>query len=309
MTEAADSMLSLMIPVEITDTVLYSTTVAETDYSAWSNGTTYSIGNKVIRGHRIYESAQNSNLNKDPTDINNRTGSTIWWIDVSATNAHKMFDNESTSATVAATSLTVVLRPGFISGLYAGGLVGDTATITVKDSPGGTTVYSATIQLENSYRGDYWEYFFAPFSQQRDLVIDDIPPYYNCEVTFTLSISSGNVECGMFQVGEIRPVGVLQYGGSVRPKSYSAIKEDEFGNVEVRKRRKARDATYQVIIDKTLGNGAMDALTSVLDVPTVVIATTFDDYSWLRTFGLVSSDMSPDNYSENVINITVKGMV
>ena len=93
MTEAADSMLSLMIPVEITDTVLHSTTVAETDYSAWSNGTTYSIGNKVIRGHRIYESAQNSNLNKDPTDINNRTGSTIWWIDVSATNAQ---DRKST---------------------------------------------------------------------------------------------------------------------------------------------------------------------------------------------------------------------
>ena len=141
------------------------------------------------------------------------------------------------------------------------------------------------------------------------MVIDDIPPYYNCEVTFTLSISSGNVECGMFQVGEIRPVGVLQYGGSVLPKSYSSIREDDFGNVEIRKRRKARDARYQVIIDKTLGNGAMDALTSVLDVPTVVIATTFDDYSWLRTFGLVSSDMSPDNYSENVINITVKGMV
>lgn len=309
MTEAADSMLSLMIPVAITDTVLHSTTVAETDYSAWSNGTTYSIGNKVIRGHRIYESAQNSNLNKDPTDINNRTGSTIWWIDVSATNAHKMFDNENTSATVAATSLTIVLRPGFVNALYAGGLIADSATITMKDAPGGTVVYSNTIQLENSYPPDWYEYFFSPFVQQPDLVINDLPPYYNGEITFTLTIAAGNVECGMFQVGDLRPLGITQYNASATPKTYSSIKEDDFGNSTIVRRRKARDAKYSVIVDPIQANSVIDVVTSVLDVPTVVVATNLDNYAWLRTFGLISGEMSAENYSENVLNISVKGMI
>jgi len=309
MADATESTLSVMIPVEITDSVLYSTTVSEADYAAWSSVTTYSLGNRCIKNHRVYESAANSNTNHDPTDINNRTGSTVWWIDVSATNAHKMFDNENTSATVAATSLTVVLRTGFVNALYAGGLIADSATITMKDAPGGAVVYSKTIQLESSYPPDWYEYFFSPFVQQPDLIINDLPPYYNCEITFTLTISAGNVECGMFQVGDLRPLGTTQYNASATPKTYSSIREDDFGNSTIVRRRKARDAKYSVIVDPIQGNSVMDVVTSVLDVPTVVVATTLDNYAWLRTFGLISGEMSAENYSENVLNISVKGMI
>lgn len=307
----ADSTLSVLVPVAITDTILTSTDVPETDYSAWSDVTTYSIVDRVISAttHKVYESAKASNLNKDPTDINNRTGSTVWWIQVDATNAWKMFDGEKTSATSKASSMTIILKPGFVNSLYAGGLVADTATITMKDSPGGTVVYSKTIALENSYPPDWYEYFFSPFRQQPDLIIDDLPPYNNCEVTFTLSILSGNVECGMFQIGDLRPLGTTQYNASATPKSYSSIKIDDFGNNEIVRRKKSTDAEYQVILDPSYANTAMDILNTVLDVPVVWVATTLDDYAWLRVFGLGNGKMVSENYSECVLNVSIKGLI
>ena len=58
--------LKVIPPVTITDSILLSSSVPETDYAAWNSGTTYSIGNRVIltSTHKIYESLQNSNLNK-----------------------------------------------------------------------------------------------------------------------------------------------------------------------------------------------------------------------------------------------------
>ena len=60
--------LKVIPPVLITDSILTSSNVAETDYAVWSSGTTYSTGQRVIVTtgvHKIYESLQNTNLNKD----------------------------------------------------------------------------------------------------------------------------------------------------------------------------------------------------------------------------------------------------
>lgn len=308
----SESVFSVMLPVDIASgSVFQSSTASESDYGAWNSGTTYALGNRVISAttHMIYESAANSNTNNDPTDINNRTGSTIWWNEVSATNRWKMFDGESTSQTTVATPLTVVLRPGFINALYAGNLIGDQATITMKDSPGGAVVYSNTIQLENSYPPDWYEYFFSPFSQQPDLLVDDLPPYYNCEVTFTLSSSSGNVSCGMFQVGDLRPIGKTQYGATVSPKTYSYIKVDDFGNNTIVRRNSAKDLNFEVRVDLDYANTAIDILTRVLDEPVLCSGSAESNYAGLRTFGLVKADHMYDLPTVGKTNIKVMGLI
>jgi len=306
------STFSVMLPVDIySGSVFQSSTATEADYAAYNSGTTYALGDKVISAatHKIYESAANSNTGHDPTDINNRTGSTIWWNEVSATNRWKMFDGESTSQTTTASPLTVVLRPGFVNALYAGNLIGDQAVITMKDAPGGTVVYSNTVQLENSYPPDWYEYFFAPFSQQPDLLIDDLPPYYNCELTFTLSATSGNVSCGMFQIGDLRPIGTALSGASAEPKTYSYIKVDEFGNNTIVRRKSAKDMNVDVIVDLDYANTALDILASVLDVPTLCSATATLEYSGLRVFGLVSAKHSYDLPTAGKTSLSIKGLI
>ena len=307
-----DSTLSVLIPVDITGgSVFQSSTATEADYSAWNSGTTYALGDRCISTttHKIYESAAASNTNHDPTDINNRVGTTTWWIEVSPTNRWKMFDGQSSSQTTVASPLTVVLRPGFIGSLYAGNLVGDQAVITVKDSPGGTTVFSETIQLENSFPPDYYEYFFSPFSQQPDLLIDDIPPYYTCEVTFTLTATTGNVSCGMFQVGDLRPIGLSLYGATSEPKTYSYVQIDDFGNNQIIRRNSARDMSVTAIVDLDYANTALDIITSVLDVPSVWTASPVAEYSGLRVFGLGSAKHVYDLPLTGKCDITIKGLI
>lgn len=312
MTDTTSSTLSVLIPVDIySGSVFQSSTATEADHAAWNSGTTYALGDRVISTstHKIYESAAGSNTNHDPTDISNRTGSTVWWIEVSETNRWKMFDGQSTSQTTVATPLTVVLRPGFVGALYAGNLIGDQATVTMKDSPGGTTVFSETIQLENSYPPDYYEYCFSPFSQQPDLLIDDLPPYFNCEITFTLSASSGNVSCGMFQVGDLRPIGISGAGASAEPKTYSYIAIDEFGNNTIVRRNSARDMSVDVLVDLDYANTAMDILTSVLDVPVLWSAASGAEYAGLRVFGLGSCKHVYDLPTAGHASITIKGLI
>ncbi len=313
MTEA---ILSVMVPVAINDTTLTSTTIPENDHALYDSGTTYALGDKVISTvtHRIYESGADNNLDKDPTLIENRVAdanNVIWWIDVSATNAWKMFDGESSSKTKTSSPSTIVNSPGFISSLYVAGLVNvDTATINMNDSPGGTNVYSETLELENSFPPDYYEYCFSPFSQQPDFVLNDLPPYINSELTVTLSSTSGDLEVGMYQVGDLRPIGNTLLGGaSVTPKTYSYIKIDDFGNNEIKRRKSARDMKLRAHVKKDYADTAIDILTQVLDVPSIWIASTKSEYSSLRVFGLGSGELDYQHPDDFFIRINIKGLI
>ncbi|WP_285303354.1 hypothetical protein, partial [Klebsiella pneumoniae] len=79
--------LKVIPPLSITDSILTSSNVAETDYATWSSGTTYNIGDRVryvsTNIHKVYESLRVTNLNHDPTTD---TSSPPYWIEVSATN-------------------------------------------------------------------------------------------------------------------------------------------------------------------------------------------------------------------------------
>jgi len=305
------AIVSVMIPADIDADTFTSSTVTEADYTAWSAATTYAIGDRCINTttHRIYECALASNLNHDPTDQNNRVGQFIWWIDVSATNRWKMFDGENSSVTSNVTSLSVVIEPGFISSIYAGGLLADSATVTVKDAPGGTTVYTETVTLENSYPPDYYEYFFSPFVQLRDFVLDDIPPYLNCEVTFSLTISSGNVECGMLQVGDLRPLGITQLNALAIPKTYSYVGVDDFGNNTIVHRKSARDMSLTAYVELDMADTVVDLMTQVIDTPVVYVATSDARFAALRCFGLGKGQLSYDNKKICFLKLDVTGSI
>lgn len=305
------AILSVMIPVAIDSETFTSSTATEADYTAWNSGTTYAIGDRCISTttHRIYESALASNTNHDPDDLNNQVGQFVWWIDVSATNRWKMFDGENSSATVNATSLTVVLEPGFISSGYFGGLIGDTLAVTVKDAPGGSTVYSETVTLETSYPPDWYEYFFSPFVQLRDVVLQDIPPYLTCEVTCTLTIGAGNVECGMLQVGDLRPLGTTQYNALAIPKTYSYVGIDDFGNNEIKRRKSARDMSLTAYVTLDTADNVVDLMTQVIDTPVVWVATTDPRFAALRCFGLGKGQLSYDNKGTCFLKLDVTGLI
>ena len=73
---SGENPLVVVSPLTITDAMLTTSNVAETDYSAWSSGATYALDDRVIltSTHKVYQSLQAGNTNKDPLT------QPLWWI-------------------------------------------------------------------------------------------------------------------------------------------------------------------------------------------------------------------------------------
>lgn len=301
--------LNVIVPTTITDAVLTYSNVTENDYAAWSAGTTYAAGERVISTttHRIYESGAAGNLGKDPTNVVNRVGSPPWWIEVSPTNKWAMFDGLISTKTTIATPLNITLRPGFVGALYMSGLVAENISVTIKDAPGGTVVYTYTASLENSQPPDYWEHFFMPFRQQTDFFLGDLPPYSDMEITITLSSVSGNVSCGILTIGDLRPLGMTEWGGEAQPKTYSRLGEDAWGNPKIITRPSGKNMKLSAHIDPSNADFVEETVRLLQDVPAAWIGVNLNGFSGLRVFGLGSGSLTYDNYGQYNLSLTVKG--
>lgn len=278
--------MKLINPVAVTDAMLTSSTAPENDYSAWSSATTYAIGDKVIRTqtHRIYESLVASNLNNVPED--NLTGTTPKWLDIGPTNRWAMFDNVVGTSTTIATPLTVVLQPGQVEGLALMELVGDTLTVTMKDAAGGTTVYSNTVDLDGSIISGWYDWFFEDYVQLTDVVLTDLPAEYpNCELTINLSISSGNVSCGVCKFGGVLTVGATQWGANVGITDYSKKDTDTFGNTIIVERSYAKREDFKIEVDPVEFNKIFRTLAALRATPVVWIGTEVEGFLPLIVYG------------------------
>jgi hypothetical protein len=302
--------LSVLAPVSVTDAILISSTAAENDYPAWASGTAYAVGDFCISTstHRIYQ-CLTAATGKDPTDLNNQFGAIAYWLDYGPTNKWAMFDNEVSSQTVAPLSLTVVLRPGGFNALYLAKLEADNIAITVTDAPGGNVIYSYAGPLEGSQPADYDEYFFDRFKPLTDFLASGIDQYNSAQITVTLSSASGTVKCGVLAVGDLRDLGSTQFGAKAKPKTYSYIKTDDFGNTKIVRRKAAKDLTATAYLDVSEANTVTDLIQSLLDVPAVWIASNLPEQAFLRVFGLGSGEVSADGPGYCQLSLTVQGMI
>lgn len=93
-------------PITLTTANLTASNVAETDYAAWSSGTTYTLGQRAIyvvgENHWVVESLQAGNLNHTPTGLTTDT----WWLKVGNTNRWRMFDQSVNSQTSNANTIS-----------------------------------------------------------------------------------------------------------------------------------------------------------------------------------------------------------
>lgn len=303
--------LSVMVPVAITTAAITTSTVPETDYSAWANGTTYASGAFCISlaTHRVYQSQVAGNIGHDPTDINNRAGPIVYWTDYAPTNQRAMFDGEVSTQTSGTSPMTVVLRPGAFDAIYLAGLDADTITITVKDAPAGNVIYSYSGSLERSTPGDYDEYFFDGFNPQTDFIASGIDQYNNAQIAVTLTKGSGLVKCGVLAVGSLRGLGSTQYGAKAKPKTYSYIKTDDFGNTKIVRRKATTDISASAWLALSEANTVLATIRDLLDVPAVWIGSDLPEYGGLRCFGLGSGEISYDHPQDCMLSLTVQGLI
>lgn len=305
------AMLSVMVPNDITSAMLVSSTVPENEYPPWTAGVTFELGTRCVSPvtHKVYESAKTGNLNHDPIDITNRVGTTIWWFEVSMTNRWNMLDSKSGAQTVATSPLTVVLTPGAINAIYLNWLDADLITVSVKDKVGGNEVFPFSAELECSYPADFYAYCFAPYKQQTDILIENIPMYLEPEVTITLSKTSGSVKCGSLQVGDLVPLGRALSGAKSKPKgsAYIGLNANKENEVKTRK-RPSRDLVATALVELEDADTVSDTASALIDIPALWSISGSPQLAALRSFGVGTVELSYDHTSHCILNLNVIGI-
>lgn len=298
--------LYALVPLTIGPTALVSSTIPEPSVTeaAWNSLTTYTVGQVVILSstHRRYKALQSS-TGVDPSSI---SALNVYWADDGPTSRWAMFDGSTSYKSEVSSPLTAVLRPGAFNSIYLGGLVASDAAITVLDAPGGNVIHSSTHSLEDSEPGDWYEYWFSPFSPRSDLLITGIEPYRNSQVTITLT--GGSVECAMCATGDVRPLGTTVYGAKASPKSYSTIKTVN-GVSTIVKRRAGNDLSMSAWAKLTEANSIHATLMTLIDTPCLWIGTDLPNYQGLRSWGLGAGSIGYDYPEDVVVSVEVTGLI
>lgn len=302
--------MKLIPPITINDSNLTSSNVPETDYTAWNSGTTYAIGDKVIRTtsttHRIYESLRNSNTNNTPED--NLTGTTPYWLDIAPTNKYAMFDGLVGTATTQANNITVTIAAGKIDSVALLDLTAASVRIVATSVLGGGTVYDKTSSLILGTGSTGWySYFTSDLVRRNNFLATDIPSFTDLIVTIYILDPFANVSCGVCVLGKYKDLGYTQTKFTASIIDYSRKDVDAFGNFTITKRRFSKRFTGNVFLPPGNSDTVVRTLTDVRSTAIVWIGDdNFDStfiYGYYREFEVM---VEYDHISW--CNITIEGL-
>jgi hypothetical protein len=271
--------MQYLVPTRIADAMLVSSSVPETDYGEWFSGAVYAVDQFVVRSttHSVYRRIVAGNSPTPPES------DAINWVRVGPTNRWSMFDQvvgtKTTAAAPSATEdavITVKLKPGLIRGLALLDL--DVDGLTVQMVNAGSVVYSRVLDPLGSLEDvDNWfDYFFDAIKRRRLLVIRDLPPYENAELTLTFR-GRGSISVGSCIVGRLFNLGRVLVNTSFGITDYSKKDRDDFGNVTLVERAFNKRMTLPLLLDTASINVAANRLTNVRATPVVWIASPNDE--------------------------------
>lgn len=296
--------MNLIQPVSMTDALLISSTAPETDYSAWAAGTAYALGDRCIRTatHRIYERRVAGTTAAAPE------ADTINWLDIGPTNRWAMFDGTVGSVTTLATPLTVTLAPGPISHLALLDLQATSVRVQMTDGAGGPGVYDRTFTMADAAPiVDYWDYFFGEPGMQTELIVADLPPYYNGRITVTIN-NGTTAACGTLVAGTNVEIGDTHYGVSIGILDYSRKETDDFGVTTVVPRAYAKRIDVPVLCENTRLDYIVKKLAEVRAIPCVWVA--MNSHSSMIVYGFYK-DWSIDiqYFTHCEARLTIEGLI
>lgn len=282
--------LVIVPPIAITDSILVTTgsppatNVPENDHAAWSSGTTYASGDRVIltSTHKIYESLQDANTNKDPTT------ETLWWVEVGPTNRWAVFDTSVSTQTQQSTNITYTLEPGIaINSLAILNLTdADEINITITSATAGSPgiVYQETIDLGlTSPFADWYNWFFGTRSRPTQYTVTNLPAYV--DGVFVIEILGGtDLAVGVILLGQQQRFGRgIRLGARVGIQDYSRKETTEFGETVLVQRAFAKRANFDLFIDKAEVDTLQNYLSALRATPALWIGST--EYESTTVFG------------------------
>lgn len=293
--------MKVIKPTTITSGMLVSTTATET-YSAWNAATAYSLGDIVLRTatERLYERIVAGTTATAPeSDATN-------WLDIGPSNKWAMFDGNVSTATTRASSLTVVVKPGYANSAAFFGLEGGVIDITVRDALAGTVVYTGSKTLDGAVLLNWFDYFFEPTDQLTEAVFSDLPPYIDAHITTVVTGSTAAI--GVMLVGLVYETGITESGVSLDLIDYSVKETDEFGVVTFVRRGNSKRMTVNTYLTNNEINRVQRLIAALTATPCAWIASEQPGFEPLTVFGYCSAFRTEVSSTKSSSNIVIEGL-
>lgn len=281
--------MKVIKPTIVTDDILTSSTIAEPDTgeSVWNAATNYSIGDLVIRTetHRIYENLI-AGVNATTPEVA-ALEATPRWLDIGPTNRWAVFDGEIGSTSTKTGGFQYVFEPGEVGAVALIEIVNASSiTVTLKDAPGGTVVYTSTNdELDGAGITDFFDFFFEPYQQLDRVVFTDLPQSYTSpELTIDV-VATGIAEVGVIAFGPVYELGDTQYGAQLGIVDYSRKTTDDFGRTTVTRRRFSSTLEARQQFDQVALNRVFRLLAELRSTPCVWIGADYMGYETTIIYG------------------------
>lgn len=279
--------------------------VGET-FKVWDAATTYASGDTVIdlRTHHVYESQAAANLNFDPTAAVNRPAK---WVDLGATNRWAMFDQVTSTASIAGDTLSfTVSLPSLCDTLALMDMVA--ATVRVQIAVSGSTVYDQTFDLaDNSMITDWRHWFFDPLSRKSDLILNDLPLALGAIATVTVSNPDTLVAVGSAVFGLATDLGATVYGATPGILDFSVKQTDDFGVTTLVERPFAKRCAFKVEIARDQVDSVQKFLTGIRATPAVFQGSNNYASTWI--FGFYKDfSLSIDYPTVSYLSLEIEGL-
>ena len=298
---------TILRPVTVTDAMLVSSNVPETDEAAWNADTTYAVGALVMRKHAVYENSEADNKSKPPED------NPKLWVRVRATNRWRVFDRTNSSRTAKSGTISYVFASGGVAPMVTALDLVNCNHIRVRlIDPVYGTVYDKSIYPgPTPVQPDWWEWFFGDWGGGQTIVIfDDIPSFPNAQLHVDF-IGGTDLAVGQLLFGSPRTWGLEQgilQGARVGRQIYSRRQVNDFGDIELVKRPSAKRSSFKVV----LRAGEVDALQAFLDEIDAELCLFIGSQRFESTviFGIFqSADVVLSSYSYSNLDIEVLGAI
>lgn len=234
------------------------------------------------------------------------------WVRGDVCNKCAMFDGQVSIPTEATSPLIVTIRAPLANSVAFAGLVGSQLVVELKDNGASPAVYTRTINLDGSIVLDWYMYFFEPFVQLGEVVLTDLPPYQNGQITMTLT-SGSPVEIGEMIWGTFYTLGDdgMEQGASVSIIDYSRKDTDaDTGRTTFTRRAYSKRMSGQFLVDNNKINGVQRILADIRAVPSVYIGSDETDYAPLVVYGFYRDFSIDIAYpTKSLCRVEVEGLI
>jgi len=199
--------------IAVDDTMLTSN-IPEPDTAAgeaaWVSGTTYNTGDKLVEGHYIYQVTAATSTDDQPSVGAKKNPQT--WVKVAPTNKYAMWDGKSATTSKHASQIVVSIDSGLLTNAIAGfGIRGASQIAVTMTHPTNGQIYSKSVSMvDNSAKGDMYQYLFTPLDFIRTFSLLDLPPSLTSVIQLT--VTGTNVEIANVALGSQTTIGTAQKG-------------------------------------------------------------------------------------------------